>query len=67
MVYIGKISFSLYLWHWAIYVLFRWTIGLDSIALYCIAVVLTFIFAILSYKFVELPIKKGAGNNIFAL
>ena len=67
MVYIGKISFSLYLWHWAIYVLFRWTIGLDSIALYCIAVVLTFIFAILSYKFVELPIKKGAGNNIFGL
>lgn len=67
MVYIGKISFSLYLWHWVIYVLFRWTIGLDSFTLYIGAVILTFIFAILSYSFVELPIKKGAGNNILGV
>lgn len=67
MVYIGKVSFSLYLWHWVIYVLFRWTIGLDSIALYLLAITLSFTFAILSYKFVELPIKKGLGNNILGL
>lgn len=53
LVYIGKISYSLYLWHWAIYVFFRWTIGLETLSQMISAVILTIIFAILSYHFVE--------------
>lgn len=52
-IYIGKISYSLYLWHWAIYVFFRWTVGLETVTQMVTAVILTFVFAILSYHFVE--------------
>ncbi len=53
LVYIGKISYSLYLWHWAIYVFFRWTVGLETFTQMLFAAVLTIIFAILSYHFIE--------------
>jgi peptidoglycan/LPS O-acetylase OafA/YrhL len=58
--YIGKISYSLYLWHWGIYVLFRWTIGLDSVFSILIALILTFSLAILSYHFIESPVRNNA-------
>jgi len=57
VVFIGKISYSLYLWHWPIFVLFRWTVGLDSIQCYIAAVFFTFLLAIVSYYFVERPIR----------
>lgn len=53
LTYIGKISYSLYLWHWAIYVFFRWTVGLQTITQMICAALLTIIFAVLSYHFVE--------------
>ncbi|MBU3014238.1 acyltransferase [Poseidonibacter lekithochrous] len=59
LAYTGKISYSLYLWHWPIYALFRWTIGLESLFQMTLAVFLTVLFAILSYHFIELPIRKN--------
>ena len=60
LVGIGKISYSLYLWHWGIFVLFRWTLGLDSLWKQALAVSLTFLAAWLSFRFVETPIRSGA-------
>lgn len=57
MVSIGKISYSLYLWHWPVIVLFRWTLGLFYLWQYGVALALTFVLAIASYRFVEAPIR----------
>ncbi|QSX75685.1 acyltransferase [Lysobacter arenosi] len=59
-LYIGRISYSLYLWHWPVFVLMRWTVGLESAALRVIALMLTFALAALSYRFVETPFRRAA-------
>ena len=58
-VLVGKLSYSLYLWHWPVYVLFRWTVGLDHPVSMAVAVALTFSLAALSYVLVERPIRRG--------
>lgn len=59
LVFVGLISYSLYLWHWPVYVLatyvhFREPTGLEGIAL----MALSFVLAILSWRFVERPFRK---------
>ncbi|MDR2871625.1 MAG: acyltransferase [Xanthomonadaceae bacterium] len=60
MVAIGRISYSLYLWHWPVFVLFRWTVGMESFVTGSAALALTFLFAILSYQFVEKPLRYAS-------
>lgn len=55
-VTIGDWSYSLYLWHWGVIVLLRWTIGLDYWWHFVLAFLLTFLLGFLSYRFVEQPI-----------
>ncbi len=57
--YIGRISFSLYLWHWPIFVLFRWTVGLEPLLHTAVALALTFGAAALSYRLVETPPRRA--------
>lgn len=59
MVYIGKISYSLYLWHWPILVLFRWTVGLEEPRTIIGAVILIVILSNFSYHVVEKPTRKS--------
>lgn len=59
LVAIGRISYSLYLWHWPVLVLLRWTVGLDSPAAKVAALVLAFALAIASYRWVESPLRHG--------
>lgn len=59
VVAIGRVSYSLYLWHWPVFVLFRWTVGLESAASRCLALLLVAMLAIASYRFVELPWRHG--------
>lgn len=60
MLWIGKRSYSLYLWHWPIYVLLRWTVGLQSVATQVAAVAASVGLAALSYRFVETPLRHHA-------
>jgi len=57
IVYVGNISYSLYLWHWPIFVMLRWTVGLDGTWIIIAAVISAFLIAIASYHFVEQPIR----------
>lgn len=64
IVFIGKISYSLYLYHWifiafAYYITGEKQINNQSIA---IVIVLTIIFSVLSYYLIEQPIRKSKLN-----
>ena len=58
IVFIGQISYSLYLWHWPVFVLLRWTIGIESVGARILAVALTFLLATASYFFIERPPRR---------
>ena len=59
-VLVGKMSYSLYLWHWPVFVLFRWTVGLDSIADEAAAVLCAVFLAWVSWRWVEQPLRFGS-------
>lgn len=58
-VWIGKRSYSLYLWHWPVYVLLRWTIGLESTLTELLALAITLVLATLSYQLIEQPCRQS--------
>lgn len=52
--YLGRLSYPLYLWHWPVFVFFRWTpLSLDSPGMRTGALILTFILAMRTYHGVE--------------
>ncbi|MCG7394030.1 acyltransferase [Microvirga sp. ACRRW] len=57
LVAIGRISYSLYLWHWPVFVLFRWTYGLETLSMKALAAALALLLAVASWRFVENPIR----------
>lgn len=59
MLVIGRMSYSLYLWHWPVFVLFRWTFGLDSLLAGALALVSTAVLAWVSWRWVEQSLRFG--------
>ena len=59
VVYIGLISYSLYLWHWGVLSISRWTIGINLWTV-TFQVILIFVLAITSYRYVETPLRRGS-------
>lgn len=57
-VYIGRVSYSAYLWHWPVIVLLRWTSGINSGLSIAIALLSTLILSVASYHCVEVPIQQ---------
>lgn len=53
-MHVGNISYSLYLWHWGVIVLMRWTVGIESLPQQLFAAALMLGLAELSYRYVEL-------------
>lgn len=58
VVFIGLISYSLYLWHWTVLAISRGTIGIHWWTV-PIQVGLMVLMALLSYRWVEAPLRKG--------
>lgn len=63
MVWVGGISYSLYLWHWPILALIRYYTGQYELQLVWLAVFVISSFAVawLSYRWVELPVRHVQG------
>jgi peptidoglycan/LPS O-acetylase OafA/YrhL len=58
VVYIGLISYSLYLWHWSVLSISRWTIGISWWTV-PIQLTLMMFFCIVSYKYLETPLRRS--------
>jgi peptidoglycan/LPS O-acetylase OafA/YrhL len=64
MVFIGLISYSLYLWHWPVFVFFKyqtfefWTTGEIPLIQRISLLVFSFIMAVITWKFIESPFRK---------
>jgi peptidoglycan/LPS O-acetylase OafA/YrhL len=57
VVYIGLVSYSLYLWHWTVLSISRWTIGIHWWSV-PIQAGLMLLMAISSYRWIETPYRK---------
>jgi peptidoglycan/LPS O-acetylase OafA/YrhL len=59
VVFIGLISYSLYLWHWTVLAISRWTLGIHWWSV-PIQILVMLAAAVISYKWIETPIRKNA-------
>lgn len=56
--FVGKISYSLYLWHWPVFVIARWTYGLDTIAQKLLSIAIVLALTMASYAGLEAPVRR---------
>lgn len=59
MRHVGLLSYSLYLWHWPVIVLMRWTTGIDAGWQKACALVVAVALAVFSYHCIETPLRRG--------
>jgi peptidoglycan/LPS O-acetylase OafA/YrhL len=57
IVYTGNISYSLYLWHWPVLVLLRYISIELTLPIQLFAILLTYILSVLSYTYIEQPLR----------
>ena len=61
LVWLGRISYGIYLWHWPVVVLVTEArIGVGGVGLFGIRVAITLAVSVASYFLVEMPIRRGA-------
>ena len=60
LVYVGLISYSLYLWHWPLLVFLDYfVLGVPTSMMRIAAILLSICLAAGSYRFIEMPIRRG--------
>lgn len=59
MTYLGKLSYSIYLWHWPIFSINNYIYGEMSAVRVFICMLITIILSFISYYFIETPLRKA--------
>lgn len=68
LVFIGLLSYPLYIWHWPIYSASRIILAEEpSPPVRIASIALCFILAYLTYKFIEIPIRRSARKPVIAI
>lgn len=72
LVFIGKISYSLYLWHWPVLVFLKYTVITEVSTSHLVgALALSFVLTYFSWKYVEVPFRRkslcGKRKQLFAV
>lgn len=62
LVWVGLISYSLYLWHWPVLVFMRHVFADMTLAHSLTGVAISFALATIAYQFVETPFRKKSGS-----
>ena len=63
-LFIGTISYSLYLWHQPLFAFYRIKFNSDiPILAICIIILISYVFSYLSYKFIESKIKRSSFDS----
>jgi peptidoglycan/LPS O-acetylase OafA/YrhL len=62
LVWIGVRSYSIYLWHWPVFMLTRPGIDVDlhGLTLFAVRIAITLGLAEISFRFIETPVRRGA-------
>ncbi|MES2802599.1 MAG: acyltransferase family protein [Bdellovibrionota bacterium] len=65
MIWIGLISYPLYLWHWVLLSYARILVGeVPTVSVRIAMIILSFVLAWLTYKFIEIPLRRYKKNFI---
>ena len=62
VVLVGRLSYSLYLWHWPVFTLMRWTTGIETGVERACGLALTALLATASFRLVEQPFRNIQGK-----
>jgi len=59
IVYVGKVSYPFYLWHWPLLVIASLLYGEDEVRFWAasVSVVISFVFSVVTYHFIENPLR----------
>ncbi|MCL9683797.1 acyltransferase family protein [Legionella maioricensis] len=58
LVFIGMLSYSLYIWHWAVFSTLRYHSIVETPAVLLLAYCAAFLFAYLSWQYIEIPSRR---------
>jgi hypothetical protein len=67
LVWLGTRSYSVYLWHWPVFVVTRpdLDVALDGVALFALRIAITLVLAELSFRLVESPVRSGSLSKLW--
>jgi len=66
MRWVGERSYGIYLWHWPIFMMTRPELDmqLDDVSIFILRITVTLVVAAISYRFIEMPIRRGILSRI---